>query len=254
MRIAIKQPYFLPYIGYFQVIGCVDKYIIYHNLNYIKEGWIHRNRLLRVNGEPEYFKIHLENKTSFQKIDQVRVSEGDHWRRKMIKSIYLNYKRSGYFDEVFPVISEVVEFKTSFLWEMAAFSTVRICRYLDIKTEITTDNSGYLPVEDFLQGTGYLNSEIKEMGIAEYIPKLTRILYICKKENSDHFIESPGGISLYPKEIFSAHSIKIDFLKVKEFTYKQSTDKFHPHLSIVDVLMNCGREKTKELLKEFTFL
>ena len=97
MKLAIMQPYFFPYIGYWQLINSVDTFIIYDNLNFIKEKWVNRNRLLAINGEPFYFRVPLLDKSSYKKIKDISIDFHQKWKRKILDSIYFNYKRSAFF-------------------------------------------------------------------------------------------------------------------------------------------------------------
>ena len=72
MKLAIMQPYLFPYLGYFQLIAAVDKFVFYDDVNFIKNGWINRNRLL-ISGKVNYITIPLSGASSFLKINQVLV-------------------------------------------------------------------------------------------------------------------------------------------------------------------------------------
>ena len=82
MKLALMQPYLFPYIGYFQLLSQVDRFVFYDDVNFIKNGWINRNRL-SVNGTPKYFTVPLSNASSFQKICDVAITPSAGWRRKL---------------------------------------------------------------------------------------------------------------------------------------------------------------------------
>lgn len=93
MKIAIMQPYIFPYIGYFQLINAVDKFIIYDDVNYIKQGWINRNKIL-LNNEDYLFTFPLKNASSYKKINEIELSENlySKWKIKFFKTLEV-YKK-----------------------------------------------------------------------------------------------------------------------------------------------------------------
>src|SRR4051812_42347879 len=101
MRLAIMQPYIFPYIGYFQLIAAVDAFVIYDDVNYIKQGWINRNRIL-FNGKDLLFTVPLENASSFKKINEVSVHKHlyEGWKVKFGKSLRATYFKAPYFNEI----------------------------------------------------------------------------------------------------------------------------------------------------------
>jgi len=255
MKLAIMQPYFFPYIGYYQAISAVDKYILYDNLNYIKEGFVNRNRYLVVNGSPSYFIVPIRHKSSFTKIRDVELVAENTWKRKMLNSFYCHYKRAPYFKDVIPVIENVLYTDTTRLTTLNTRTIIEVSRYLDIATEITADISEYYPLEEKLECK---DEELP--GLFPYIRsrfldrKVIRVIEICKTEKADVFINAIGGQALYSKEDFAHHHIALFFIKTEEFTYPQQSSVFYPNLSIIDVLMNCGKEKTKDFLSKYTLV
>jgi hypothetical protein len=252
MKLAIMQPYFFPYIGYYQAISAVDKYILYDQLNYIKDKYMNRNRILVVNGKPTYFNVCIKEKSSFTKIADVEISYEKKWRKNILLSLYMNYKRSTYFNEVYPVVENVINTDTNLLTTLNARSVIDICKYLDINTEIITDVHGYLELELKLSGT--------DEEVARYFPyaafdnlerKVVRVIEICKREEADVFVNAIGGQALYSKDEFAHQNISLFFIKTDDITYSQRSTVFFPNLSIIDVLMNCGKDKTNELIQQY---
>lgn len=255
MKLAIMQPYFFPYIGYYQAISAVDKYMLYDNLNYIKEGFVNRNRYLVVNGSPSYFIAPIRHKSSFTKIRDVELVADNTWKRKMLNSFYCHYKRAPHFNEVISVIEGVLETDTNLLTTLNARSIIDVSRYLDIPTKITSDTEEYRYLEEIL-----LCEDEKLVSYFPYIQsksldrKVVRVIEICKKEKADILINAIGGQALYRKDVFADFNIALYFIKTEDFLYPQQSRTFHPNLSIIDVLMNCGKEGTKELLRKYTLI
>ena len=152
MKIAIMQPYFFPYIGYFQLINAVDKFVFYDDVNYIKGGWINRNNIL-LNGEKKYFTLNLKESSSFKKINQIFIGGRTD---KLIKTINQSYSKAPYFDQVFPLIEGViVNINTSSLIsEIAALSVIKTSEYLDLKTIFEIGSEKYYNTKDFERAEG----------------------------------------------------------------------------------------------------
>lgn len=253
--IAIIQPYFFPYLGYFQLINAVDTFVLYGDFDYIKRGWVNRNRLLPVDGKPFYITAPVR-KSSSTKIEATRIAE-DRWREKTLKSIHYAYKQTPFFDDVFPVLEDSIRYDTESLSALNKYSIGRIAEYLDIATEIVTDfNSAEL--EDRLdEGSEALERAFPDIHLDTPSVMLVRIIALCKEFDASTFINPIGGVELYPREEFRRNGIEVRFLQMKNVRYPQSSrayresGEFHPNLSIIDVLMNCGKERTFELLSEF---
>ena len=101
------QPYFFPYIGYFQLINAVDKFIIYDDVNYIKKGWINRNNIL-VNNSPNLIQVPLIAASQNRLIKDILVVDENNWKDKLLKTIYFNYKKAPFFDQIFSLLEEVL--------------------------------------------------------------------------------------------------------------------------------------------------
>jgi hypothetical protein len=255
MKLGIMQPYFFPYLGYFQGIYAVDKYILYDNLAYIKDGWMNRNRLLVVKGKPTYFIVEIKRKSSNKKISEIEVVDGIFWRQKILKSIFYNYRNRPFFEEIYPLIERVINSDVKFLSELNFYSIIVVSNYLDIKTNITTDTSKYLELENKLScERADLFSLFPSIKLNKPERKVVRAIEICRSEGANIFINAIGGQTLYDKAEFLRNNIKILFVKTNKYSYQQSTAEFHPNLSIIDVLMNCGKDGTKKLLNEYTLI
>ena len=217
MKIAIMQPYLFPYIAYFQLLNAVDKFIVYDDVTFIKQGWINRNSIL-VNSKSFLFSIPLKNQSSFQKINATAINDELYptWKNKLIKTIDSNYKRAPHFKSVFPLLQEALNLKSENISNLATLSLKLVAAYIGINT---------IFVESSVK---YLNSELNGQN---------RIIDICKRESASNYINLSGGMKLYSTEEFSKAGIKLNFLKTKNIEYKQYQEPFVPNLSIIDVLM-----------------
>jgi len=216
MKIAIMQPYFFPYIGYWQLINAVDKFVVYDNVEYTKKGWINRNRIL-VSGQPKYITIPLKNGSDFLDIRDRSLSENYIFEmKKNLRIVESAYRKAPYFENIFPYIREIFLFENNNLFDFIYNSICKIVDILEIKTEIIV--SSLLPLDN-----SFKNKQ--------------RVMKICEILKADCYLNPFGGLSLYDKEEFSKNGINLDFLKTNEFTYKQFNYEFISNLSIIDVMM-----------------
>jgi hypothetical protein len=232
MTIAIMQPYIFPYIGYFQLINAVDKFIIYDDVNFINKGWINRNNIL-VGGKPLLFTIPLKDASQNKLINEVAVLKTEAWQKKLLKTVQQSYQKAPYYGKVFVLIEEIVNLDVETIYQLTFEALKRTCNYMEIKTEIVPSS------------TIYQNTHLKGQ---------ERILDICKQEKADHYINPIGGMELYDKEKFEKEGIKLDFIKSVSSPYTQFKNAFVPWLSIIDVLMFNDPEQIREQLKAYELI
>jgi hypothetical protein len=150
MKLAIMQPYLFPYIGYYQTICSVDKFILYGDLNYIVKGWVNKNRILILNNRPTFFTATVKGKSSFKKINEIELFEDSTWKRKALKAIFFNYKKSPFFESVYPLIESIFSCQVKLLVDLNIKSITDICKYLDISTTIEANPVKYKLLEKYL--------------------------------------------------------------------------------------------------------
>lgn len=222
MKVGIMQPYFLPYIGYFQLIAAVDLFIVYDNIKYTKKGWINRNRMLR-NGVDVTFSLPLKKASDF--LDVVDRELSPDWdRQKFLNQIIGSYSKAPEFNSAFKCIEKIVNFGDSNLFRYIYYSISEICWFLEINTKIC------------------LSSEIK---IDHDLKSQDKVIALCKAVNGDTYINAAGGVGLYSSEVFKASHIDLKFIKSKPLEYCQFEASFVPWLSILDVMMFNSRESIK---------
>jgi len=211
------QPYLFPYLGYFQLISAVDKFVIYDDVTFIKGGWINRNLLL-ISGTARFFTIPLDHASSHQLIKDVRIDLSFHERhgKKLLKTIEQNYSNAPLFPKVFPIVQEVLTDTSDFMCALAVKSIHAICEYLKIQTEIVESS------------VVYQNAELHGV---------ERVLDVCKKERAHTYVNAIGGQELYDPMKFQEERIALKFVKTHPMQYKQFHETFVPNLSIIDVLM-----------------
>jgi len=252
MKLGMNQPYFFPYLGFYQLVSAVDRFIVYDNLNYIQYGWINRNRFLVVGGEPTYFNAVTEDSSPNRKIRDIRLSAKSNWRRKLLNTFFLNYKKCPFFDETYAVIEPIIRSEVDSLSEMATRSIVEVCKHLQIETEIV-ENPLYEELESLLERDN-LAEAFPSIKLRQRERKVYRVIAVCHMLKADRFVNAIGGQALYDKDEFKANGIELNFLRSKDEPYLQTTESYHPGLSIIDVLMNCGREGTIERLQNYELI
>lgn len=251
MTIAIMQPYFMPYIGYFQAINAVDKYILYGNVNYEKKSWVNRNRLMQRNGVIEQMVVPLKKNSSNALIKEIVIDYSADWQRRLLRSIQTNYGKAPYFEETFSLLTSIFGKPYETLMELNSESIKAVSHHMGITSEIVSDNSQYDDMEEKLRRSDDVYVEFPYMLKTRPNRRTARVIEMCKREESNHYINAIGGMALYCKEELAQYGIQLEFIKTKPIVYDQFNNKFEPYLSIIDVLMHNGKNKTKQMLEEY---
>lgn len=214
MKLGIMQPYFMPYIGYFQLIAAVDVFIVYDNIKYTKKGWINRNRML-LNGSDAIFSLPLKKDSDNLDIFERKLSS-DFSKAKLLNQIKGAYKKAPYFTPTFKLLEQIIHCEYDNLFEYIHNSLIETCFHLKIDTKI-----------------------IKSSGVKidHTLKSQDKVLSLCQAMKASTYINAIGGTDLYDKTIFRDKGINLQFLKAKSLEYEQYSSPFIPWLSIIDVLM-----------------
>lgn len=229
MKLAIMQPYLFPYIGYFQLINAVDKFVIYDDVNYIKGGWVNRNNLL-VNNNKHLFTITLNQPSPFKLINQIIIKDDF---SKLLKTIYHSYLKAPYYEQTINLLNKIISCQEKNLGEFIANSLKEISIYLEIQTEII------------------VSSQLKKNNA---LKNKEKVLHICELLNASQYLNAIGGQELYYKEEFATHNIELNFIKSKNIMYNQFHNEFVPWLSIIDVMMFNSKEEIKSMLNQYELI
>lgn len=229
MKLAIMQPYIFPYIGYFQLIRSVDRFVMLDDVSYINKGWINRNNIL-VNGKSNLFSIPLKDASQNKLINEIDILQDGKWQSKFLKTLTLSYKKAACFESVFSLMEEIINSPISNISAFNHNAIVKIINYLGIDTEIVSSSSIYK------------NKNLKAQN---------RIIDICLKEKASVYINPAGGVDLYQKEDFRQQAIECYFIKSGDVTYDQFKNEFVPWLSIIDLLMFNTVVKMDEILNQY---
>lgn len=225
------QPYFFPYIGYFQLMDATDTFIFYDDVAYIKRGWINRNRIL-LNGSDSLITVPCVGASQNKLINEVGVSDDGKWAGKMLTMIEHAYKKAPHYSEVLPVIEETLYGPAENIAQLAALSVEHTAQYLELDIEFKYSSKA-----------GYNNQELR---------KQHRLIDICHQEGADVYINPIGGKEIYTKEMYAEKDVTLYFQQSKPIEYKQYKNEFVPWLSIIDVMMFNHKSAVQELLKMYT--
>ena len=229
MTVGIMQPYFMPYIGYWQLMAAVDKYVVFDDVNFIKRGWANRNNIL-LNGEPYLFSISLNGASQNKLFNEIEIADDF---EKLKKTLYHSYSKAPYFVETMQLLDEIFEYADKNLARFLYHSFQVILTYLDCKTELIMSSS--IEKDNQLKGKD-------------------KILDICHALLADRYINAIGGQDLYDRDEFTQNGIELKFLQTNSVPYQQYKNDFVPNLSIIDVLMFNGKEGTIKMLGEYTLV
>lgn len=227
--VAIMQPYFFPYIGYFQLINAVDSFLIYDDVQYIKGGWINRNRIL-LNGNPHYITLPVEKGHWRDKISERNFSSPkfEQAKAKIVRQLSSAYGKAPYFSGVMHLVEQVFACEERNVARFLINHLRKVCDYLRIETPFLISSE-----------TQKQNAELsgQNRGIA-----------MCKALEAHRYINAIGGMDLYDPSSFEQERIKLNFIKTLDFSYYQFGDTFVPNLSIIDVMMFNDVEQIREYL------
>lgn len=233
MKIGIMQPYFLPYIGYWQLINAVDQFVIYDNIQFSKKGWINRNRIL-VNGSDSLFSLPLKKDSDYLDVKDRTLSDSfDIEKLKLIRRIESAYAKAPLFKNVLPTIEKCFSCDERNLFGFIYNSILTISEYLQINTP------------------KIISSNIE---MDHSLKNKDRVIATCKALKADTYINPIGGQSLYNKLDFSQEGIELYFIQSSPIRYKQYNDVFVGSLSIIDVMMFNSAEAIREMLNMYDLI
>lgn len=230
MKIGIMQPYFFPYIGYWQLFNAVDCYVIYDDVNYIKGGWINRNNIL-LEGKAHRINLHLSRTGSYKKINEIQLGD-ELANKKVLTTLEHAYKRAPYYENVYPIIESIISFKADNVALYNGNLLKTIGEYLGIDTKV------------------HYSSELNKN---QQLTGQDRVIDICRLLDGDMYVNAIGGRSLYDGATFANYGIALRFLKCEPIVYTQFGNEFVPNLSIIDVLMFNSLDDVKEMLTRYKF-
>ncbi|PKV43511.1 WbqC-like protein [Janthinobacterium sp. 61] len=225
--IAVMQPYFLPYLGYFQLIAAVEKFVVLDDAAYMKQGWINRNRIL-LNGAPHLFTVPVNGASPHRRICDLQVATQPAWRDKLLSSVHHAYARAPHYRTAAALLERIVHFSSTQLDAFLLNSLRETMDYLSLDTELVPTSRKY--------GNSAMHGE-------------ERVLDICRQEGASRYLNAVGGMLLYQHETFRQHKIQLQFLTMQKTCYPQGKHEHVGMLSILDVIMYNCPDTTHSLLR-----
>lgn len=228
MILAGNQPYFLPYLAWWQLIRAADLFLISDDYSFIRSGWICRNRIL-IDGQPHYFRIEVKKRSSYRLIKNMEIMPVN--SGKKLKTLHYAYRRAPYFEDGIALAERVLRFPETNLADFLENSIREVCSFLKIDTPLKRSSE--------LAGNALYKRE-------------ERIYDACRRTGADTYINAIGGTGLYDKDDFARHGITLKFLKSGLPEYAQYKKPFVNRLSILDAIMFNSAEELQAMLDDYT--
>jgi len=226
------QPYFFPYIGYFQLMRHVDRFVIYDDVQYMKGGWINRNRILH-DGKPQWITVPVRRDRLTLPINQRYYLLDEHEIKCIKRRLWSCYSNSDRFDEAIRFINGLLE---SYDLNVATFNTrllVSLAARLGITCELLI--SSELPKRENLTGQ-------------------ERVIDICRLLGADNYLNPIGGAHLYEASAFEKAGVRLEFIRTRPLSYQQAGQPHVPFLSIIDVLMFNSEKDILSLMNQYDII
>lgn len=223
------QPYFCPYIGYFQLMNAVDLFVFYDDVQYMKGGWINRNRIL-VKGQPAWLTLPICSASLKLPINQRHYLFASGTIDSIKTRLRICYEEAPAFDAIYPFLCELLDHKDS---NVAAFNSTLLVAL-----------AGKLGITCTFLSSSSINKRADLKG-------QDKVIDICRRIGADHYINPIGGLKLYDNAAFSKEGIQLHFLQTNSSRYAQFGMEPLPFLSIIDVLMFNSIEQTRTMLDDY---
>lgn len=227
MRIAILQPGYLPWLGFFDQLWHSDRFVIYDDVQYTRRDWRSRNRIKTPKGEL-WLSVPIVNRGRFhQLINEAEIDYSQNWTHKHLSTIKNSYHRTPYFEKYYPKLADVFNLKPKYLLELD-MALIHICaEWLNINTEII------------------FSSKLNISGNST-----ERLVNICQHLKATHYLTGNAAKDYLDESMFSKANIELEYHDYKHPFYKQLYPPFIPYLSIVDLLFNHGQDSLAILTRE----
>ena len=230
MKLALMQPYFFPYLGYLDLIYQSDLFVIFDTAQYIRRGWVNRNRVLHQKQGWQYITVPVKKHSRDTSIQRIEIIDGDAWREKILGQLQ-HYKRyAPFFPKVNELIKDSLYSEETSLARLNVKSLSLVCTYLEIPFNFkyfSELNVSLGPIE----------------GPSDWALRLSEAL------GADEYINPPSGTALYDPSRFNARGIKLTIRHLPPMYYDCKNYEFIPSLSIIDVMMWNEPEKIRAYLE-----
>jgi hypothetical protein len=229
MIVGVMQPYFFPYIGYFQLIAASDVFVFHDDVQFIKGGWISRNRILK-DGQPVWITFPVRSAAHDLPINERYYASSRQTRGRLLRRIEAAYRAAPHFADIYPLVEEIMGFGDANVAAFNAHLIRRVGAYLRLRTEFLSSSA--LAKDNSLTGAD-------------------RVIEICRRLGATRYINPIGGKSLYRADRFSGEGIELGFLAPGVLGDDSSRPSLPSPLSIIDSLMRTGGAALGEALGDF---
>ena len=222
--ICIRQPGYLPNIGFFQKMEASDVFVYLDDTRYGSEKWDNRNKIRSDTGSM-FLTVPIVKKT-IKSLNQILISENEDWQKKHLGGIFLNYKKTPYFENYWPTLKQILEKKWNKLYEL----NLELINWIKNELKIETET--------------ILSSELKIDETSNL-----KLLKICEKLGATTYLSGKMGKDYLDEKEFQRKNIKIIYENYEHPKYKQIQEDFLPNMSVIDLLFNQGENAAKIIKK-----
>lgn len=227
------QPYFLPYLGYISLIKHTDQFILFDTVQFIRHGWIERNRILKPDEGWQYIQVPLQKHSRDTLIKDIIIKNDVTWSEKILAQVKHYKKKAPYYNQTIQLLETIFASDHKKIVDLNYVSLKIICDYLGINKPITIWSQMNLAIEPVNAPDEWALNICKALG------------------NVDEYWNPPGGMSFFNKEKYQNANISLKFHKIKLTDYKQKDNTFEPGLSIIDALMFNSPEAINQMLNNY---
>lgn len=236
MKLGIMQPYFFPYLGYFSLIKHTDRFILFDPVQFIRHGWIERNRTLKPGEGWQYIQVPLVKFARETNIADVRINNAENWKNKIVAQLQHYKKLAPYYRNVMELLNNVFSDNYDDIVSFDKKSLEAVCEFLGFERNMEVYSKMDLEIEPV------------------YAPD-EWALNICKAiPGADEYINPPGGQSFFDKSKYDKNNIKLEFLEINLHEYSQKRPDFESGLSVIDVMMFNSPEEISTMLDDYKIL
>ena len=236
MKLGIMQPYFFPYIGYFSLIKHTDEFILLDTVQFIRHGWIERNRILKPSDGWQYIMVPLKKHSRETLIKNIEINNEQQWKEKILAQLQHYKKQAPYFSNVIDILNEIFSKEYATIVDLNLASLKTVCYYLGINTSFQVF---YL-----------MNIDIEPANAPD-----EWALNICKAlGNIDEYWNLSGGQSFFDRKKYENAGINLKFHSAILTDYDQKRNVFEPGLSILDVMMFNSIEEINKMLDNYELI
>lgn len=230
MIAGIMQPYFFPYLGYFSLIKHVDRFILFDTVQYIRHGWIERNRILKPNEGWQYFSLPTNKHGREALIKDVEINNTIDWKRKILAQLEHYKKRAPYYSDVVMLLNYIFKDNYNTIVDFNCASLQSVCDYLGITTPIEVFSMMDIQVE------GVTMPDEWALKICQNIPGI------------NEYWNPPGGRSFFDPVKYEKNGIRLLFHEIELQPYQQNRKEFEPGLSVIDAMMFNSSQDVSRML------